>query len=167
MRELSQSGSKCTFFGSEEIRQARGGIERVRTPRVFTLDSAHRFCLSGASNLRSMRRWMKENGTGHCLSRRRFLGSQVYLAIDAGRRIAEHRAQPAHHWVGVWLVVGLVGLAPRVLRSVPEGSGRSGWIFSFVAGVAAARGIFGLRLAGARSWSCPRARPASRPKRTD
>lgn len=53
------------------------------------------------------------------------------------------------------LVVGLIGLAPRVLRSVPEDSGRGGWIFLLVAGVAAALGIFGLRLTGGSTVELP------------
>lgn len=62
------------------------------------------------------------------------------------------------------LVVGLIGLAPRVLRSVPEGSGRSGWIFLLVAGVAAALGIFGLRLAGGPIVELPPRSPSESPE---
>lgn len=46
------------------------------------------------------------------------------------------------------LVIGLVGLAPRVLRSLPAGSARGGWTFLLVVALAAALGIFGLRLSG-------------------
>ena len=46
------------------------------------------------------------------------------------------------------LVVGLVGLAPRVLRSLPADSSPSGWIFVLIVGGAAAIGIFAIRLSG-------------------
>lgn len=46
------------------------------------------------------------------------------------------------------LVIGLVGLAPRVLRSLPAGSARGGWTFLLVVALASALGIFGIRLSG-------------------
>ena len=46
------------------------------------------------------------------------------------------------------LVIGFVGLAPRVLRSLPQGSSRGGWIFLVVVGIVAALGLIGLRVFG-------------------
>jgi hypothetical protein len=46
------------------------------------------------------------------------------------------------------MFVGVVGMAPRILRSVPEGASRGGWIFLAVVGVIAGIGIFGIRLSG-------------------
>src|SRR3954463_8831790 len=46
------------------------------------------------------------------------------------------------------MFIGVVGMAPRILRSVPEGGSRGGWIFLLVIGVVAGLGIFGIRLSG-------------------
>ena len=46
------------------------------------------------------------------------------------------------------LFIGLVAMAPRILRSLPEGASRGGWIFLLVAGVIAGLGILGVRLSG-------------------
>jgi len=48
----------------------------------------------------------------------------------------------------IGLVIGLVGLAPRVLRSLSPDSSPSGWIFLLIVGGAAALGIFAIRLSG-------------------
>ncbi len=46
------------------------------------------------------------------------------------------------------LVIGFVGLAPSVLRSLPAGSARGGWIFLLIVGIAAALGIISIRVSG-------------------
>jgi hypothetical protein len=49
------------------------------------------------------------------------------------------------------LVIGFVGLGPRVLRSLPEGASRGGWIFLLVVGTVATLGmVFGLLPGGPR-----------------
>lgn len=46
------------------------------------------------------------------------------------------------------MLIGVVGLVPRILRSLPEGAPRGGWIFLLVVAVISGVGIFGIRLAG-------------------
>ena len=46
------------------------------------------------------------------------------------------------------MFIGVVGMGPRILRSVPEGGSRGGWIFLLVVGVVAGLGIFGIRISG-------------------
>ena len=46
------------------------------------------------------------------------------------------------------MFIGVVGMAPRILRSLPEGALRGGWIFLVVVGVISGIGIFGVRLSG-------------------
>ena len=53
-----------------------------------------------------------------------------------------------HIVIELCLVIGFVGLAPRVLRSLPQGSSRGGWIFLVVVGIVAALGLIGLRVFG-------------------
>ncbi|MEY2577692.1 MAG: hypothetical protein QOI49_516 [Verrucomicrobiota bacterium] len=46
------------------------------------------------------------------------------------------------------MFIGVVGLAPRILRSIPEGASRGGWIFLLVVGAMAGIGVFAIRLSG-------------------
>ena len=46
------------------------------------------------------------------------------------------------------MFVGVVGMVPRILRSLPEGAPRGGWIFLLVVAVISGLGILGLRLSG-------------------
>jgi hypothetical protein len=46
------------------------------------------------------------------------------------------------------MLVGVVGLVPRILRSLPEGAPRGGWIFLLGVAIVSGAGIFCIRLAG-------------------
>ena len=46
------------------------------------------------------------------------------------------------------MFVGVVGMVPRILRSLPEGAPRGGWIFLLVVAIVSGLGIFGIRLSG-------------------
>jgi hypothetical protein len=46
------------------------------------------------------------------------------------------------------MFVGVIGLVPRILRSLPEGAPRGGWISLLVVAIISSVGIFGLRLSG-------------------
>ena len=46
------------------------------------------------------------------------------------------------------MLIGVVGMVPRILRSLPEGAPRGGWIFLLVVAIVSGLGIFGIRLSG-------------------
>jgi hypothetical protein len=65
------------------------------------------------------------------------------------------------------LVISLVGLAPAVMRSLPETAVRPVWIFLAVVGLGAGIGIFGIRLLGGpRLQLAPRQTTMSNPTPT-
>jgi hypothetical protein len=55
----------------------------------------------------------------------------------------------------VGLLIGLIGLAPGVLRSAGESNGRAVWVLLLVVGVISGIGIFAVRISGAppRAWT--------------
>jgi hypothetical protein len=86
--------------------------------------------------------------------RRIFVGIALLLIIRFIGRLMPATEVPSStlsliiFGLDVCLVIGLVGLAPRVLRSVPDTGVRSVWIFLLIVGLGAGVGIFGIRLAG-------------------
>jgi hypothetical protein len=46
------------------------------------------------------------------------------------------------------MFIGVVGMVPRILRTLPEGAPRGGWIFLLVVATISGLGIFGIRLSG-------------------
>src|SRR4051794_37092439 len=46
------------------------------------------------------------------------------------------------------MLIGVIAMVPRILRSLPEGEPRGGWIFLLVVAVISGLGIFAIRLAG-------------------
>jgi hypothetical protein len=46
------------------------------------------------------------------------------------------------------MFVGVIAMVPRILRSLPEGAPRGGWIFLLVVATVSGLGIFGIRLSG-------------------
>ncbi len=49
------------------------------------------------------------------------------------------------------MFIGVLGMVPRILRSLPEGAPRGGWIFLLVVAAISGLGIFGIRLLGGPS----------------
>ena len=83
-----------------------------------------------------------------------FVGAAVLLVIDFIWALMPVNEMPSATLKGLSIAlelgmfVGLVGMAPRILRSVPEGGSRGGWIFLLVVGVIAGIGIFVIHLSG-------------------
>ena len=53
------------------------------------------------------------------------------------------------------MFVGVVVMVPRILRSLPEGAPRGGWIFLLVVAIVSGLGIFGLRISGGPRMELP------------
>ena len=83
-----------------------------------------------------------------------FVGAVILLVYNFIRALMPVDELPSSAANGLSIVlelamfIGVVGMAPRILRSVPEGGSRGGWIFLVIVGVIAGIGIFGIRLSG-------------------
>src|SRR4051812_5605321 len=55
----------------------------------------------------------------------------------------------------IGMFVGVVAMVPRILRSLPEGAPRGGWIFLLVVAAVSGLGIFGLRMSGSPRVELP------------
>jgi hypothetical protein len=83
-----------------------------------------------------------------------FVGAVILLVYTFIRALMPVDERPSstlnalHIAQELGMFIGVVGLAPRILRSAPDRASRAGWIFLVVVGVIAGIGIFGIRLAG-------------------
>jgi hypothetical protein len=53
-----------------------------------------------------------------------------------------------HITVELLMLIGVVGMGPRILRSAPQGGSRGGWIFLMVVGVVSGLGFFAVLISG-------------------
>ena len=83
-----------------------------------------------------------------------FVGALILLVYTFIRALMPVDERPSstlnalHITQELAMFIGVVGLAPRILRSAPDRASRAGWIFLVVVGVIAGIGIFGIRLSG-------------------